>query len=73
MIPMMLQRLALLAASLIAWFVVLPAFVLIGGGGLFAYAAIAELIDSARAIKTETLDAASVRKVATRKCESRAV
>lgn len=71
MIPLMLQRIALLIASLIAWFVVLPAFALIGGAALFTYAAVAELIDSARAIKTETLDAASVRKLAARKCESR--
>jgi hypothetical protein len=58
---------------LIAWLVVLPTMVILGGAALFLYATLAELIDMLSGAKPRTLDASAIRSTTLRICAGRSL
>jgi hypothetical protein len=58
---------------LIAWLVVLPTMAILGGGALFLYATLAEIIDMLGGVKPRTLDASALRSTTLRICAGRSL
>jgi hypothetical protein len=58
---------------LIAWLVVLPTMAILGGGALFLYATLAEIIDMLSGVKPRTLDASALRSTTLHICAGRSL
>lgn len=65
---MSLKAFFLSVGYVVAWFVLLPMLVIVGGSALFAYAVFAELGAFITGIPSKTLDKSVARDIASRMC-----